>query len=392
MRQFRQSFSIAASSVRRASVALSVAVVGAGSLLATVGVAQELSVGPVVSNGSRPTKFSDWVAQKTMVVAGSNFNAALYSTPKGTGYDGVAALYIEHSDGFAYLCSGALLAGGLNVLTAAHCLTNEFGVNVTTNVLAVFFTPGAPATTREIIASSSTLVNPAYTGEVIDAHDVAIVKLSAAPSLGILNSAYSLYLGNPFGQTGRAVGSGSTGTGATGETQAGGFLLSDRRTGVNAIDFTWTDSRFNGEFIGAFGSADPFGLVADFDNGTAAQNSACRLTSLSLFSFGASARCGGGFGTNEVLLGGGDSGGPLFVGNEIAGVAGYGISFGTAFGDTDNALNGTFGELAGWASTSYNAAWITQANTTVPEPGSFILVGAGMFALVGIAKRRNRVS
>jgi len=391
MRPLRQSFASAASSVKRASIALSVAAWGAGSLVASVSNAQEL-VGPVMPRSSSPAMFSDWVAQKTMVVAGSNFDAALYSTPKGTGYDGVAALFIQHSDGNAFLCSGALLAGGLNVLTAAHCLTNEFGVNITTNVLAVFFTPGAPATTREIIASSSTVVNPAYTGEVIDAHDVAVVKLSGAPSAGILSSAYSLYLGNPFGQTGRAVGSGATGTGATGETQDGGFLLSDRRTGVNAIDFTWTDPRFNGEFIGAFGLADPFGLVADFDNGTAAQNSACRLTSLSIFSFGAGARCGGGFGTSEVILGGGDSGGPLFIGNQIAGVAGYGISFGTAFGDTDNELNGTFGELSGWSSTAYNAAWITQATTPVPEPSSFMLVGAGLFALVGIAKRRNRAS
>ncbi|MEO7358783.1 MAG: trypsin-like serine protease [Gemmatimonadaceae bacterium] len=391
MRQLRQSFATAASSLRRASIALSVAVVGTGSLVANVGDAQELTVGPVVGGDSSPALFRDWVAQKMMVVAGSNFNAALYSTPKGTGYDGVAALYIEHSDGNAYLCSGALLAGGLNVLTAAHCLTNEFGVNITTNVLAVFFTPGAPTTTREFIASSSTMVNPAYTGEVIDAHDVAIVKLSAAPSPGILSSAYSLYMGNPFGQTGRAVGSGATGTGATGETQGGGFSLADRRTGVNAIDFTWADPRFNGEFIGAFGSADPFGLVADFDNGTAAQNTACRLTSLSIFSFGASAPCGGGFGTSEVNLGGGDSGGPLFIGNQIAGVAGYGITFGASFGDTDTELNGTFGELSGWSSTAYNAAWITQATTSVPEPSSFVLLGAGMFAVAGIARRRNRV-
>ena len=188
------------------------------------------------------------------------------------------------------------------------------------------------------------------------------------------------------------MGSGSTGTGATGDTQAGGFLLSDRRTGINAIDFTWTDSRFNGEFIGAFGSADPYSLVADFDDGSAARNSACRLTSLSIFSFGANARCGGGFGTSEVILGGGDSGGPLFIGNQIAGVASYGISFGSGLGDLDDELNGTFGEMSGWSSTAYNAAWITSQTTAVPEPSSFILVGIGMFALVGISKRRNRAS
>ena len=393
MRQFRAILLTSVGTVKRASVALTVAVGSVCSLMASVGVAQE-SVTPATQRRSSPALFSDWVAQKTMVVAGANFNAALYSTPKGTGYDGVAALFIQHSDGNAYLCSGALLSGGLNVLTAAHCLTNEFGVNITTSVLAIFFTPGQPATTREIIASSSTVVNPAYTGQVVDAHDVAIVRLGAAPSLGILNSAYSLYLGDPFGQTGRAVGSGATGTGVTGATQGGGFQLADRRTGINAIDFSWTDARFGGFFDGYFGTADPYGLLADFDNATAARNSSCILTGLQGlgFTWGSNRPCGGGFGTSEVILGGGDSGGPLFVGNQIAGVASYGLSFGTGVGDSDNVLNSTFGEFAGWSSTAYNAAWIAQATTAVPEPGSFILVGAGMVALIGIAKRRHRVS
>ena len=393
MRQLRAFFFTSGCTVKRASVALTVAVASACLLVASVGAAQEPAT-PAMRRSASPALFSDWVAQKTMVVAGANFNAALYSTPKGTGYDGVAALFVQHSDGNAFLCSGALLSGGLNVLTAAHCLTNEFGVNITTSVLAVFFTPGQPATAREIIASSSTVVNPAYTGQTVDAHDVAIVKLGAAPSLGILNSAYSLYLGDPFGKTGQPVGSGATGTGVTGETQPGGFLLSDRRTGINAIDFSFTDARFNGFFNGFFGTADPYGLLADFDNGTAERNSSCILTGLQGlgFTWGANRPCGGGFRASEVIPGAGDSGGPLFVGNQIAGVASYGLSFGSGFGDSDNLLNGTFGEFSGWSSTAYNAAWIAKATTAVPEPGSFILVGAGMIALIGFAKRRPRVS
>jgi hypothetical protein len=93
-----------------------------------------------------------------------------------------------------------------------------------------------------------------------------------------------------------------------------------------------------------------------------------------------------------VILGGGDSGGPLFIGGQIAGVASYGLSFGVDFGDTDDVVNSTFGEFGGWTSTAYNSAWIASATTAVPEPSSFILVGAGLFALAGITKRRNRVS
>ena len=356
--------------------------------------AVEASSNTIARVGGSGSLFSDWVARSTVVVAGNNFNDALYATTKGTGYDGVAALFIERADG-NFICTGSLLSGGLNILTAAHCLSNTDGVNITNRVTAVFFTPGQPASVREFITSSATYVNPAYTGEVIDAHDVAIVTLGAAPSLGILNSSYSLYLGDPFTKQARVVGSGATGTGSTGATQPGGFTLGDRRTGVNTVDFSWTDPRFNGAFdpgVDGFGFADPYGLVADFDDGTSAHNSSCILTSLAQFSWGSSARCGLGFGVNEVNLGGGDSGGPLFINGQLAGVASYGLSFGRGLGDIDGTLNSSFGEFSGWSSTAYNAAWITSMNTTVPEPGSFVLVGAGLFALVVIAKRRNRVS
>lgn len=377
--------------LQRAALTMSVAVASALSVLASESGAQtqtEENVGASASSATL-TPFSDWVAQRTLVVAGTNFNDALYSTPKGTGYDGVAALFIERADG-NFICTGALLEGGLNLLTAAHCLANESGVNVTNSVTAVFFTPGQPASARELIFSAATYVNPLYTGQVVDAHDVAIVRLAAAPSAGILSSAYSLYMGNPFTQAGIAVGSGATGTGLTGATQSGGFTLADRRAGLNTVDFSWTDPRFLGFFDDGnfFGTADPYGLVADFDNGTSARNSACIITGLAQFAWGAGARCGGGFGPSEVNLGGGDSGGPLFINGQIAGVASYGLTFRSGLGDSDNIVNSTFGEFSGWASTSYNAVWIA----TVPEPSSFVLVGVGLFVLVGVAKRRNRVS
>ena len=394
MRVFREQGSTPALAVKRTPIALTV--ISALSLIAsttsaqTPGAEMPTSASAVDQVNGAPMMFSDWVARSTMVVAGTNFNDALYATPKGGVFDGIAALFITRPDG-TFICSGALLAGGLNVLTAAHCLSNTAGVNIATAVTAVFFTPGQPASVRELIAGSSTHVNPAYTGEVIDAHDVAIVKLGASPSLAVLSAGYSLYLGDPFTQQARAVGSGATGLGTTGATLSGGFTLADRRSGVNTVDFTWTDPRFNGFFDAAnfFGVADPYGLVADFDNGTSARNASCFITGLTQFAFGANARCGGGFGTSEVNLGGGDSGGPLFINGQIAGVASYGLTFGTGFGDQDNTLNSTFGEFSGWASTSYNANWIASVTTTVPEPGSFVLVAAGLFALTGMAKRRK---
>ncbi|MEP6836160.1 MAG: trypsin-like serine protease [Gemmatimonas sp.] len=385
-----------AAAVKRAFQALSPAVLSVLLLTSGVAGAQSAPLQPEYSANtsaaigtSGVTTFGEWVAQKTLVVAGTDFNNVLYSTPKAGPYDGVASLLIHRTDGY-FICSGALLAGGLNVLTAAHCLTDNMGVNITLDVTALFFPPGQPPDVRDIIAVSSVAVNPAYTGEIVDAHDVAVVRLSSAPSLGVLNAAYSLYLGDPFGQQARAVGSGGTGTGATGETEDGGLKLADRRTGLNTVDFTWTDPRFNGIFIDNFGSADPFSLVADFDSGLPVNNASCNLTSLNFFSF-VNPICELGWGAAEINLGSGDSGGPLFINNQIAGVAGYGLTF-RGLGDIDDALNSTFGEFSGWTSTAYNADWITSVTTTAPEPGSFALVGVGVFALIGFSQRRHRDS
>ncbi|MGV3710796.1 MAG: trypsin-like serine protease [Gemmatimonas sp.] len=337
--------------------------------------------------GSKDELFANWVARSTLVVAGDDFNAALYSTPRGYGYEGVAALYVQRTDG-NFICTGALLEGSLSILTAAHCLTNTQGVNITNSVTAVFFPSGSPAVAQELVLSSSTHVNPLYTGETIDAHDVAIVKLASSPSLSVLNSAYSLYLGDPFGSV-QSVGSGATGTGNSGIVQDGGFTNDDRRTGFNNVDFTWTDPEFEGYFINRFGTADPTTLVADFDHGTVDNNSGCLITGW-VFTF-TQPRCGAGFGNWEVNLGPGDSGGPLFVGNQIAGIASYALTFGSGLGDTDDELNGTFGEFSGWTSTAYNQQWIMQV-TAVPEPGSMVLVGAGLVAVAGVLRRRNKIS
>lgn len=332
--------------------------------------------------GAAPT-FSQWVARNFVVTAG-NPNDAIYQTMKGTGYDGVAALFVRRSDG-NFLCTGALLAGTFNVLTAAHCLADELGNNVTQSVTSVFFTPGAPATTRELILSRATYVNPMYTGEVIDAHDIAIVRLDASPSNAVRKAGYSLFSGsNPF-QVAEFVGSGTTGTGSTGGTGGGGFTLADRRRALNRIDFDWNDAFFGGFFNGFFGNADPTTLVADFDNGLPENDATCLLTEV----FGFSNYCGQGQGILEGILGPGDSGGPMFINGQIAGVASYGLSFGPGFGDIDGQLNSSFGEFAGWTSTQYNDAWLSPFATVVPEPGSMALVGAGLLSLLVAAKRRR---
>ncbi|MEP6765264.1 MAG: trypsin-like serine protease [Gemmatimonadaceae bacterium] len=339
-------------------------------------------------SNSLPPTFDDWIAQSRIVVAGDNANAALYQTPKGIGYDGVGALLIERPDGL-FICSGSLLAGGLNVLTAAHCLTDSKGKVIATKVTSVFFPPGQPNSAQEIIAGSAFYVNPQYTGQLVDAHDVAVVSLASSPSQGILNSAYNLFLGNPFGLVGTIVGSGNTGTGAAGEVLlSNGFNLGNRHVATNRVDFSWSDALFGGDGNLFFGPADVYGLVADFDSGLAANDATCIL--MALYGAGTS-RCGLGQGALEGILGGGDSGGPLFINGQIAGVASYGVTFRNGItGDIDNALDGTFGEFSGWTSTDYNQVWLSQFTTATPEPGSFALVGVGLFGVIGFASNRRK--
>jgi hypothetical protein len=385
MRQFNAPFfSRVTANVR----ALVIGVGAVGALAISVGANAQEQTGTNLSayGNNPPANFLQWTARNFVVVAGDDPNDPRYATMKGTGYDGVAALFIQRSDG-NFLCTGALLSGTLNILTAAHCLANTSGQDITQSVTAVFFPPGQPATVREFVTSSSTHVNPLYTGEVIDAHDVAVVSLGSAPSSAILRSGYSLFDGNPF-QAAQFVGSGTTGTGATGgDPTTGGFTLGDRRRARNTIDFTWTDPEWGGFWPALLGTQDLTTLVADFDNGLDDNNSSCIFT----VGFGwLNPTCGLGQGLNEGTTGPGDSGGPLFIDGKLAGVASYGITFGLGLGDIDDDLNESFGEFAGWTSTQYNEDWIAPYAVPVPEPASFVLVGVGLVAVFGAHKNRRR--
>lgn len=385
MRQFNAPFFSRVTTTVRA-LAIGVGAVGALAISVEANAQEQTGTNLSAYGSNPPANFLQWTARNFVVVAGDDPNDPRYATMKGTGYDGVAALFIERPDG-NFLCTGALLAGTFNILTAAHCLADINGQNITQSVTAVFFPPGQPATVREFVTSSSTHVNPLYTGRVIDAHDIAVVSLASAPSNAVFASGYSLFGGNPF-QAAQFVGSGTTGTGATGgDLTTGGFTLADRRRARNTIDFTWTDPEWGGFWDGFFGPADPTTLVADFDSGLNANNSSC------IFTVGVgwlNPTCGLGQGLNEGTTGPGDSGGPLFINGQLAGVASYGLTFGSKFGDTDNKLNETFGEFAGWTSTQYNEDWIAPYAVPVPEPASFVMVGVGLLAVFGAAKNRRR--
>ncbi|GLC23761.1 trypsin-like serine protease [Roseisolibacter agri] len=313
----------------------------------------------------------------------------------------------------AFLCTGALINGGHSVLTAAHCVYNDppsagtvsrlrdvqvmlgqsFGGNTTAEPGA-----GAPNSNQafgytQTVGARNVQIHPDYTGSVIDERDIAVINLNTpAPAQ---YRYYDLYGPSALGATYNVVGWGGRGDGATGTVNIGGSTGSGQRLrqGLNSFNTTYSDARWNPAFLAAVGLTAANVYLADFDNGLATNNALCRLTNATfgggqpvwLGAVGAPDMCGLGFGLDEVLTAGGDSGGPSFVNGQIAGISSFGQTFGV--GDVRSGLNSSFGELNGMTRVDINAQWVASA--VVPEPTTVVLLGSGLLALGALARRRR---
>ncbi|MFN9745059.1 MAG: trypsin-like serine protease [Betaproteobacteria bacterium] len=317
---------------------------------------------------------------------------------------GVVHLVMDYGSAGAFICSGALLSDRQSILTAGHCVSDGAG---TANPLTttVYFQPqnGLAAGTRiqtnlipaagvETRTVTNYFVNPGYTGQVIDQNDVAVLRLSApAPSWA---SGYDLYVGGDLtGAHFNVAGYGRLGDGATGNNNFTARL----RSGDNRYDFRFGDAAWGaGYWDGDFDDpARPsaqiaFSYVSDFDNGLAANDASCLLAADPDFTIapGSSQFCNTGVGLREVGVAGGDSGGPNFINGRISGINSYGLSFGTAYGDSLSGLNSSFGEFSGYVPTFIHADFINAA--LVPEPGTYAMMLAGL-AGMGLLARRRRI-
>ncbi len=282
-------------------------------------------------------------------------NSPINVTPRGVGFDGVAALLITRPDG-TFICTGSLLGTRRDILTAAHCLSDDAGNVTATNVDAIFFPSGQPGSV--VVSSTSFRTRSEYTGNVIDDNDIALIRLdSRLDNPGI--ETYNVWNDpNSIQTLSNFVGFGASGLGSTGVTQGPGT----RRSGFNTFDFFNT----------------PGVLISDFDNGNPLNDASC------LFGI-----CNLGLGDFEVGVAGGDSGGPAFIefGGQrfIAGVASFGASIGSP-PDIDFELNASFGELSGHVFTGIHADWISQ--NIVPEPASMGLLLLGALML-GVSRFRS---
>ncbi|MGB3723879.1 MAG: trypsin-like serine protease [Pacificimonas sp.] len=354
---------------------------------------------------------SSWTATNNIIGRTST------ATPAGGGdpiyfaqdpkYRGTVGMLMDYGPEIGrFVCSGSLLNDRRSVLTAAHCVSNGAG---TPNPISttIFFFDGDPSTNVyaggpnvRTLPVTKYAVNPAYTGEVIDQNDIAVLTLPFIVPESYGNSydfdRASDLTGVDFNIAG--YGARSDVGGDVGRNLGTGRL----RQGDNRYDFRLGDDDFDGFFTDAdatgekfFGTADvEFSYLYDLDNGVETldngvevNDASCRLAVLGLGIERSDKYCDLGRGPTEAASSGGDSGGPQFVDGVIASVTSYGLSFGEFFGDIDGALNSSFGEFSGVVPTAIHTDFI-EAQLQVPAPAALGLFGLG-FGVLALRRRRK---
>ncbi len=308
--------------------------------------------------------------------------AAFGSVRDGITLDGVGFLRTPTPDDptLAFFCTTQRI-GPRTVITAAHCVTDDDTgalLPTTTQASAFFVGPGGVETQ---IGAYNVRVRPDWLGfnnpDTFLAGDVAVVNFAEVlPSYVTTYDIFPTVLPPGIGLTGVGsthVGLGTFGTG-TGPT---GFDLK-RRWGQNAVDFTAPE---------LFAGLDEM-LFTDFQDASGGWGTNCLVVGV----------CNPSRGATEAGVAGGDSGGPLFIGGQLAAVASLGTYWcDPAFEaecvplvvDPERPFD-SFGALNGFAPLARNLGFINAA--TVPEPSTAALAGVGVVTLLGAGWRRRRAT
>ena len=315
-----------------------------------------------------------------------------FGTRGMSNFDGVVRIIIATPEG-NFSCTGAVLQGGRNVLTAAHCVTNASGQRIATSVSIQGIGPSNTLATFATEPGTNIAIRPGYTGAVVSEQDLAVITLTnEAPTWA---TRYSLYTGDAQAVMGQELV--LSGFGRTGLTSVGDNLNNAgnvRRAGLNVFDVSRTSTQVSTN--ATFGGI----LFGDVDDGSAANDRICNIFG------GVSAVppqfqgqiCNRGVSNPlmEVGIGRGDSGGAAFFNGMIVGVASFGESIRSAEcgppipPDTRNqACLGRIGAGFGYASTltASNLAWVQSQ--IVPEPSTYALLAFGLGVLGPVSRRRR---
>ena len=178
---------------------------------------------------------------------------------------------------------------------------------------------------------------------------MAIVRLNNSAFIDAQR--YSIYRNdNIENQLFTMVGYGKAGTGSEGSETSSSTPT--RRMADNTID---GDIDLLNYYLGstlAWHAPEGTQFIADFDNGSYANDAVGRLLNTAHI----------GVGSQEGLIASGDSGGPAFIDDKIAGIASYttSLSKGSVHPDIDSVNNSSYGEIAAWQKLSYYQEWIDE--------------------------------
>jgi secreted trypsin-like serine protease len=251
------------------------------------------------------------------------------------GYDGVVQVLAG-----GFYGTGTLLYGGRAVLTSAHVLEDANAVSVRMD------TPDG----RINLQASKYVLHPLFE-RANSNNDLALVWLNNPAPISAERSAL-FRDSNELGSAVTLVGYGLSGDGANGHVESGGAEPA-KRLAENRFDTT-------GEALKAdFGRGiifDPLAgsqLIIDFDNGSSANDALGVLMGINNTGRGAA----------EGLIAPGDSGGPAFIADKVAGVATYlaSLSRNGQSPDVNDTLDSSFGEIAGFQRVSFYQQWIDQS-------------------------------
>lgn len=269
-----------------------------------------------------------------MVVTGTYTDARYQSTES---QNGVVSISIDRGYELGR-GTGVVLWNGQAILTAAHVVgSHAKTISITTETEAG----------KRIYQASNWLVNPNYDSINVTS-DLAIIWLDSSVSADV--NRYNLYReSDEVGQTFSMVGYGDVGSGSSGK------LVNDdqlRLTANNSFDISGEQLKAS-PYI-TIGWNTQLTLLADFDNGLERNDAFGRLIYQKDL----------GLGEQEGLIASGDSGGPAFIGNSIAGVASYTATLAKAFVNPDvdyTSNNSSFGEVGAWQRVSSFQQWIDQS-------------------------------
>ena len=263
-------------------------------------------------------------------------NQPRHRTLPGDGYDGIVRVSFG-----GFTSTGSLLYDGRAILTAAHLFDGRSGTaNVTFETLSG----------TQVININNILQHPGY-DPINSNNDLAIIWLTRPAPLAA--DRYDIYRdSDEIGQVFTLLGYGLTGTGATGYNSD----ESNSPIRLKASNQFDADTATLKSFLGSLMGWTPLSgtqLIADFDNGTSTNDALGRLMN----------RHDLGVGLDEGFIAPGDSGGPAFLNNLIAGVASYTASLSRVSinPDIDSILNSSFGEIAAWQRVSAYQQWIDQS-------------------------------